>query len=57
MKNYGHRIIGALFKGREKRPAICAEFASRREADRDHRDIRVFETGLSAEQYGDYQQG
>lgn len=57
MKNYGHRIIGTLFKKREERAAICAELASRREADRDHRDIRVFETGLSPEQFGDYQQG
>ena len=57
MIEYGHRIIEALFKRRAERTAICAELASRREADRDHRDIRVFEIGLSAEQYRDYEQG
>ena len=34
----------------------CAEFASRNEADSDRSDIRVFEAGLSTEQYGDYEQ-
>ena len=57
MNNYGHKIIEVLFKRRAKRTAICAELASRCEADSDRSDIRVFETGLSAEQYGDYQQG
>lgn len=57
MKKYGHRIIEALFKKREERTAICAELVSRREANRDLRDIRVFEIGLSPEQFGDYQQG
>ena len=40
----------------ERRSAIRAEFASRSEADSDRSDIRVFEAGLSAEQYGDYEQ-
>lgn len=57
MKNYGHSIIKTLFKRRAERPAIRAEFASRSEADSDRSDIRVFETGLSVEQYGDYKQG
>lgn len=57
MKNYGHSIIKTLFKRWKKRPAIRAEFASRSEADSDRSDIRVFETGLSVEQYGDYKQG
>ena len=50
-------IIRTLFKRRTERPAICAEFAARSEADSDRSDIGVFETGLSAEQYGDYEQG
>ena len=56
MKRYGHSIIRTLFKRRTERPAICAEFAARSEADSDRSDIRVFEAGLSAEQYGDYEQ-
>ena len=57
MNNYGHRIIETFFKRRAKRTAICAEFASRGEADSDRSDIGVFEVGLSAEQHGDYEQG
>lgn len=56
MTNYGHRIIETLFKRRTERPAICAEFASRGEADSDRSDIGVFEAGVSIEQFGDYQQ-
>lgn len=57
MKKYGHRIIGTLFKRREDHPAICAELATRSETDSDRGDLRVFEIGLSSEQYGDYEQG
>ena len=32
-------------------------FASRSEADCDRSHIRMFEIGLSSEQYGDYEQG
>ena len=56
MWNYGRNVIEALFKRRTECPAIRAEFASRSEADRHSSDIRVFEAGLSAEQYGDYKQ-
>ena len=54
---YGRTIIDALFKRRTERIPICAELESRCEADRDRCNIRVFEVGLSPEQYGDYQQG
>lgn len=57
MNNYGHRIIETFFKRRAERTAICAELASRSEADSDRSDIGVFEVGLSAEQHGDYEQG
>ena len=57
MNGYGHRLIETLFKRRSKRTAICAELASRSEADSDRSDIRVFEAGLSAQRYGDYEQG
>ena len=55
--NYGRKIIEALFAGRTKRAPVRAELESRREADRDRSDIRVFEAGLSAQQYGNHQQG
>ena len=54
--NYGRKIIEALFAGRTKRAPVRAELESRREADRDRGDIRVFEAGLSAKQHGDNQQ-
>ena len=57
MWKYGRKVIESLFKRRTERPAIRAEFASRSEADSDRSDIRVLETGLSAEQYGNYEQG
>lgn len=56
MWKYGRKVIESLLKRRTERPAIRAEFASRSEADSDRSDIRVFEAGLPAEQYGDYQQ-
>ena len=56
MWKYGRKVIESLLKRRTERPAICAEFAARSEADSDRSDIRVFEAGLSAEQYGDYEQ-
>lgn len=56
MANYGHRIIETLFKRRTERPAISAEFANRSKTDSDRSDIGVFEVGLSAEQYGNYEQ-
>ena len=57
MWRYGRKIIDLILKRRQKRFAVCAELESRCEADSDRRDIRVFEAGLSAQQYGDYEQG
>lgn len=57
MWKYGRRVVDALFKRRTERITVCAELASRSEADSDRSDIRMFETGLSAQQYGNYEQG
>jgi hypothetical protein len=56
MKNYGRKIIDYIFKKRTKRPAIRYELERKVQADSDRRDIRVFETGLSSQQYGDNRQ-
>ncbi len=53
---YGRKVIDALFKRWTKRIPICAELASKREADCDRSHIGVFEIGLSSEQHGDHQQ-
>ena len=55
--NHGKRIIEAFFKRRAKRPTVCTRLESKAEADSDRSDIRMFEAGLSVEQYGDYKQG
>lgn len=55
-RNYGRKIINAVFKKRTNCPAVRVEFESRVQADSDRSDIRVFEIGLSSEQYGDYEQ-
>ena len=57
MKSYGRKIIDYIFKRWEERPAICYEPERKVQADSDRSDIRVFEAPLSAEQYGDYEQG
>ena len=57
MCNYGRKIIEYIFKKRRECIDICAELECRSEAYRDRSDIRVFEIGLSSEQYGDYEQG
>lgn len=55
-RDYGRKIINAIFKKRAVSPAVCVELESKVQADCDRSDIRVFENGLSIEQYGDYQQ-
>ena len=50
---YGIKIIDYIFAKRSKRPAICYELERKVQADSDRSDIRVFETGLSPQQYGD----
>jgi hypothetical protein len=54
--DYGRKIINAIFKKRSDSTTIRAEFGSKLQADSDRSDIRVFETGLSIEQYGNYEQ-
>lgn len=56
MWHYGRKIINAIFKKRTGGTAVCAQFESKLQADSDRSDIRVFETGLPLEQYGDYEQ-
>ena len=56
MKSYGRKIIDYIFKRWTKCPAICYEPERKVQADSDRRDIRVFETGLSTQQYGDNRQ-
>jgi len=53
----GHTFIWSFFRRRAKRSPVCAELASRSEADSDRSDIRMFEVGLSAKQYGNHEQG
>ena len=57
MKSYGRKIIDYIFKRWTERPAICYEPERKVQADSDRSDIRVFETGLSTQQYGDNRQG
>lgn len=52
----GHTFIRSIFRRRAERTPVCAELASRSEADSDRSDIRMFEVGLSAKQSGDYEQ-
>lgn len=52
----GHTFINNVFRRRTERTPVCAEFASRSEADSDRGDIRMFEVGLSIKQSGDYEQ-
>ena len=56
MTKNGHTFIRSIFRRRAERTTVCAELASRSEADSDRSDIRMFEVGLSAKQYGDYEQ-
>ena len=57
MKKQGKQIIETLFKRRTECATICSRIASKTEVDSDRSDIRVFEVGVSAEQYGNYEQG
>ena len=57
MWKYGRAIIDAIFAKRTDRLAIYPGLESKVQADRDRGDIRMFETGLSAEQCGDHEHG
>ena len=50
---YGRKIINYIFAKRSKCPAIRYELERKVQADSDRSDIRVFETGLSPQRYGD----
>ena len=56
IKSYGRKIIDYIFKRWAERPTICYEPERKVQADSDRSDIRVFETGLSTQQYGDNKQ-
>ena len=56
MKSYGRKIIDYIFKRWAECAAICYEPEQKVQADSDRSDIRVFETGLSPQQYGDNRQ-
>ena len=56
MTKNGHNFIRSIFRRRTERTPVCAELASRSEADSDRSDIRMFEVGLSVKQSGDYEQ-
>ena len=52
MENYGRKIIDYIFKRWTEHPAICYEPERKVQADSDRSDIRVFETGVSAQPHG-----
>lgn len=56
MRFYGRKIINTLFRRWTQRSQLCVKLATRCEADSDRSDIRMFEVGLSSQQYGDYEQ-
>lgn len=51
-----YRFIRNIFERRAECARVCAELATRSEADSDRSNIRMFEVGLSAQQSGDYEQ-
>lgn len=56
MENYGRKIINYIFGKRSNSSTISYEREQKVQADSDRSDIRVFETGLSPQQYGDNRQ-
>ena len=57
MWRYGEKLIRHLFKKRTESQPIRVVLESKIQADRDRSDIRVFETGVSSQRYGDHEQG
>ena len=57
MENYGRKIIDYIFGKRSNSSAVSYEREQKIKANSDRSDIRVFETGLSTQQYGDNRQG
>lgn len=56
-KSYGKNIIRHFFEKRAESWSVRVVLESKVQAESDRSDIRVFETGLSPERYGDYEQG
>ena len=52
MENYGRKIINYIFGKRSNSSSISYEREQKVQADSDRSDIRVFETGISAQRYG-----
>lgn len=55
-KDYGRKFIGSLFKKRTDCETVHIGLESKAKAISDRSDIRVFETRLPSEQYGNYEQ-
>ena len=53
---YGRKIINYIFKKRTDCSAIHYELEQKLQADSDRSDIRVFEAGVSSQQYGNNRQ-
>ena len=56
MKNYGRKIINYIFGKRSNSSSISYEREQKVQADSDRSDIRVFETGIPAQRYGNIRQ-
>ena len=56
MWNYGREIIKNIFARRTQSTRLHYEYISRVQADSHRSDIRVFETGVSSQRYGNNQQ-
>ena len=54
--NYGRKIINYIFGKRSNSSSISYEREQKVQADSDRSDIRVFETGISAQRYGNNRQ-
>lgn len=57
MWRYGYKLIRHLFEKRTEGQSLRVVLESKIQADSDRSDIRMFETRLSPERYGDYEQG
>ena len=56
MENYGRKIINYIFGKRSNSSTISYEREQKVQADSDRSDIRVFETGISTQRYGNNRQ-
>ena len=56
MENYGRKIIDYIFGKRSNSSAVSYEREQKIQANSDRSDIRVFETGISTQRYGNNRQ-